>query len=55
VFPRYQSGGRAPCRKTPEEPIVTKLESKSPFFKYLEDEFLEIIHTMEVKYFGVKR
>ena len=39
--------------KNPEEPIITKLESKLLFFKDLEDEFIEIIHTMEVKYFGV--
>jgi hypothetical protein len=54
-FPRYQSGGRQRAGKNSEEPIVTKLESKPLFFKDLEDEFIEIMHTMEVKYFGVKR
>lgn len=55
VFPRYQSGGRHRAGENSEEPIVTKLESKILFFKDLEDEFIEIMHTMEVKYFDVKR
>jgi hypothetical protein len=55
VFPRYQCGGRHRAGKNSEEPIVKKLESKPLFFKDLEDEFIEIMHTMKVKYFGVKR
>jgi hypothetical protein len=54
VFPRYQSGGRKQCRKNPEEPIVTKLESNPLFSKDLEDEFIEIMNTKEVKYLASK-
>ena len=56
VFPRYESRGRSKCRgKNPEERTATKLYSKPLFSKDLEDQFIEIIHTMEVKYFGLKR
>jgi len=55
VFPRYQSGGRHRARKKPRGTYCYKLESKPFFFKDLEDEFIEIVHTIEVKYFGIKR
>ena len=47
--------GQNAGKKNPEERTATKLYSKPLFSKDLEDQFIEIIHTMEVKYFGLKR